>query len=86
MISMVMCMETVDIQRIWLTAARSCFTRWSLHPIWMSYKAAINNPNIINGYKNTMFIGGGLTPNYLLVKQPGMYDTHDSRYRAVLRR
>lgn len=80
-----------------------------------SYKAVINNPNILNGYKNTlfivivgtfinviltsmgayflsrrgplwktpimvmivitMFVDGGLIPNYLLIKQLGLYDT-----------
>lgn len=89
-----------------------------LYPLeltWQSYKAVINNPNILIGYRNTifivgvgtfinvfftslgayflsrkgplwktpimilivitMFVDGGLIPNFLLVQNLGMYDS-----------
>lgn len=89
-----------------------------LHPLsitWESYKSVLNNPNILTGYRNTlfivvvgtainviltsmgayflsrkgpllkkpimllilltMFINGGMIPNYLLVQQIGMYNS-----------
>lgn len=88
------------------------------HPLdltWQSYKAVLNNPNILIGYRNTifivgmgtfinvfftslgayflsrkgplwkkpimilivitMFVDGGLIPNFLLVQNLGMYDS-----------
>lgn len=82
---------------------------------WESYKSVLNNPNILTGYRNTlfivvvgtainvvltsmgayflsrkgpllkkpilllilltMFINGGMIPNYLLVQQMGMYNS-----------
>lgn len=88
---------------------------YPIEPTWRSYQAVLNNPNILTGYKNTlfivivgsainvfatcmgayflsrqgpvwkkavmfvivvtMFVDGGLIPNFLLVKTLKLYDT-----------
>ena len=95
--------------------ARTGMLLYPLSPTLRSYEAVLNNPNILTGYKNTlfiaivgtainvfatcigayflsrtgplwrkpimmiitvtMFVDGGLIPNFLLVRNLGLYDT-----------